>query len=191
MSATFGKKQVLLAVMVVALGVAVYLNYYFSVQNPPVTDTDTSAVSSKNLGEAINVNDDSTTIVPDESAGTTETGDPNDYFVQARNNREAARQEAINVVRDLMNDVKANDDTQKQALEKTTAIATAIEQESKIESLVKAKGFADCVAFIEDDKCSIVVRSEGLKSNEALQITEIVTEQSKIPAKNVNIVTVK
>lgn len=34
MSGIFGKKQVLLAVLVVALGVAVYLNYYFSGTEP-------------------------------------------------------------------------------------------------------------------------------------------------------------
>ena len=71
------------------------------------------------------------------------------------------------------------------------AASAAVEQESKIESLVKAKGFADCVAYIEDDKCNIVVRSDNLKDTEALQITEIVIAQSDITADNVKIVTVK
>lgn len=187
----FGKKQILMAAMVVALGVAVYLNYYFSVQSPPVADTDAQTSVSKNLGDAQYVNDNSTTIVSDNGDGTDTTGDPNDYFVQARQNRETARQEAINIVKDLMNNVKADDDTQKQALDKATAIAEAVEQESKIESLIKAKGFSDCVVYIENDKCNVVVRSDGLKPAEALQITEIVTDQSNITAKNVNIVSVK
>lgn len=190
MKSTFGKKQILLAVMVVALGVAVYLNYYFSVQSPPVTDADATTSTYGNLGEAQYVNADTTTIAADQETETTE-GDPNDYFVQARQNRETARQEALDVIKDLMNDVKANDDTQKQALDQASAIAAAIEQESKIESLIKAKGFSDCVVYIENDKCNIVVRSEDLKPAEALQITEIVTNQSNIAAKNVNIQTVK
>lgn len=190
MKTSFGKKQILLAVMVVALGVAVYLNYYFSVQSPPITDTDAAASISGNLGDAQYVNAESATTVDDQSAETA-AEDPNDYFVQARQNRETARQEALDVVKDLMNDVKANDDTQKQALEKATAIAAAIEQESKIESLIKAKGFSDCVAYIENDKCNIVVRSDGLTPVQALQITEIVTNQSNIVAKNVNIQPVK
>ncbi len=192
MSGIFGKKQVLLAVLVVALGVAVYLNYYFSAQNPPVADANASTSSSKNLGDAQYVNNGSTTTPPTggESSAAATTGDPNDYFVQARLNRENARQEALDIIRDLMNDVKASEQTQQDALAKAAAIAAAVEQESKIESLVKAKGFSDCVAYIEEDACNIVVRSADLKAAQALQITEIVTAQSNIVAQNVKIVTV-
>lgn len=59
-SSIFGKKQAVLAVLVAALGVAVYLNYYFSVQQPDVleagADTTTTTASEaddgKNLGDA-------------------------------------------------------------------------------------------------------------------------------------------
>lgn len=187
MSSIFGKKQVMLAVLVVALGVAVYLNYYFSSQNPLTKNTNTSNSSkSDNLGDAKFVDNPSTV-----TTSTSGTEDPSDYFVQARKNRETARQEAIDIIRDLMNDAKASNDTQKQALEKAAAIAAAVEQENKIESLIKAKGFSDCVAYIEDNKCNIVVKAKELKETEALQITEIVTAQSNVVAQNVNIVTVK
>lgn len=183
MSGFFGKKQVMLGFLVVALGLAVYLNYYFSTQNPLTAEVDGSTSTTKNLGDAQYVDNPSTV--------STTKADPSDYFVQARLNRENARKEALDVVRDLMNDVKASQETQEKALEKATAIAAAIEQESKVESLVKAKGFKDCVAYIEEDRCNVVVRSEKLTSAEALQITEIVTAQSKVVAQNVNIVTVK
>lgn len=55
MTRIFGKKQVLLATLIVALGVAVYLNYYFSSQQPPTTDVNgrpTSSTSSRNMGDA-------------------------------------------------------------------------------------------------------------------------------------------
>ncbi|HIW73474.1 MAG TPA: SpoIIIAH-like family protein [Firmicutes bacterium] len=193
MSGIFGKKQILLAVLVVALGVAVYLNYYFSSQNPPVADVDasTSTSGSKNLGDAQYVINGSTTTPPEGGEGTATTAaDPDDYFTQARLNRENARDEALDILRDLMNDVKASEETQQQALSEAAAIAEAVEQESKIESLVKAKGFSDCVAYIADDACNIVVRSDGMTPQEALQITEIVTAQSNVVAQNVKIVTV-
>jgi stage III sporulation protein AH len=188
MSSIFGKKQIMLAVLVVTLGIAVYLNYYFSTQNPITVDTNTSTSSSKNLGDAKFVDNPST-----ETTGKTGTvnEDPSDYFVQARKNRESVRQEAIDIIRDLMNDAKATQETQEKALATAASIAAAVEQEGKIESLIKAKGFKDCIAFIEDDKCNIVVRASDLNEAEALQITEIVTAQSKVVAQNVKIVTVK
>ena len=188
MTRIFGKKQVLLATLIVALGVAVYLNYYFSSQQPPTTDVNgrpTSSTSSRNMGDAQFVGNSSVVSSPES------TVDATDYFVQARLSRESAREEALDTVKDMMNDVKATDEVKKQAAEKAAAIAQAVEQESKIESLIKSKGFADCVVYIEGENCSIVVRSEGLKPQESVQITEIVTTQSNIVAQNINIGTVK
>ena len=188
MTRIFGKKQVLLATLIVALGVAVYLNYYFSSQQPPTTDVNgrpTSSTSSRNMGDAQFVGNSSVVSSPES------TVDANDYFVQARLSRESAREEALDIVKDMMNDVTAADEVKKQAAEKAAAIAQAVEQESKIESLIKSKGFADCVVYIEGENCSIVVRSEGLKPQESVQITEIVTTQSNIVAQNINIGTVK
>ena len=188
MTRIFGKKQVLLATLIVALGVAVYLNYYFSSQQPPTTDVNgrpTSSTSSRNMGDAQFVGNSSVVSSPES------TVDANDYFVLARLSRESAREEALDIVKDMMNDVKATDEVKKQAAEKAAAIAQAVEQESKIESLIKSKGFADCVVYIEGENCSIVVRSEGLKPQESVQITEIVTTQSNIVAQNINIGTVK
>ena len=183
MSGIFGKKQVLLATLIVALGLAVYLNYYFANKAPTVpTGTGTSS-SDKNLGDAQYVGNPST--------DTSTTEDPSDYFVQARLNRENARQEQLDIVKDMMNDVKATDEIKKQAADKVEAVTKAIEQESKIESLIKAKGFTDCVVYIEDKNCQIVVRSEGLQMQDTVQITEIVTSQSDITAQNINIVPVK
>ena len=189
MTRFFGKKQVLLATLIVALGVAVYLNYYFSSQQPPTTDVNgqptSSTSSTNNLGDAQYVGNSSVVSSTESTAA-----DSNDYFVQARLNRETARNEALDIVKDMMNDVKATDEVKKQAAEKAAAIAQAVEQESKIESLIKSKGFADCVVYIEGENCSIVVRSEGLKPQESVQITEIVTNQSNIVAQNINIGTV-
>ena len=182
MTRIFGKKQVLLATLIVALGVAVYLNYYFSSQQPPTTDVNgrpTSSTSSRNMGDAQFVGNSSVVSSPES------TVDANDYFVQARLSRESAREEALDIVKDMMNDVKATDEVKKQAAEKAAAIAQAVEQE------IKSKGFADCVVYIEGENCSIVVRSEGLKPQESVQITEIVTTQSNIVAQNINIGTVK
>ncbi len=200
MSGIFGKKQVVLAVLVAALGVAVYLNYYFSSQQPDVVGAGTSSAGttdpSKNLGDAQYVGN-SSTVPPEETtptnAGGTTTTAPSGggYFSEARQNRESARAEALDILKDVMNDIKGDDATKKEALEKAAAIAASVEQENSIESLIKAKGFADCVAYISDGECNLVVKADELKPQEAVQITEIVTTQSKIVAQNIHIVAVK
>ena len=73
------------------------------------------------------------------------------------------------------------------AAKQASAIAENILQESNVENLVTAKGFSDCVAFIENGTCSVVVASAELKPQESLQILEIVMGQTGLPAKNVQI----
>ena len=87
--------------------------------------------------------------------------------------------------------VQATAEQQAEAAKKAEAIADNILQESNIENLILAKGFADCIAFIDGDSCSVVVQAEALQSQESLQILQIVTSQSDIVAGNVQISAVK
>ncbi len=178
MAKFFGKKQVVLGTLIVALGVAVYLNYYFSdgtFVTPSTQNSTTHSTAPDNaLGNAMNVNSSATA-----------------YFEQARENREDAREEAVEMVKDILNDVKITDAEKAAAAVQVAQIAKAIEQESKIEELIKAKGFADCLVFIEDDKCSVVVKIEELTAQDAAKISQLVTAQSDVLAQNINIMAVK
>ena len=64
-------------------------------------------------------------------------------------------------------------------------------QESHIESLIAAKGFADIVVYIEGDSCSVVVQAETLQQQESMQIMQIVVSQSAIKADKVQILATK
>ncbi len=178
-----GKKTVLLGTLVLALGVAIYLNYFFA---PNPTDmlenggTQTEQPNDdKTLGEAINVN------------GGTDTPTAAEYFEQARKSRKDSREEAVQTVKELLSDVKATDAQKQTATAQAIAITKAIEQESNIENLIKAKGFADCVVYIADDACSVVVQSDSLTVQDTAKISQVVTSQANILAQNINIVTVK
>lgn len=192
----FGKKQVMLATLAVALGLAVYLNYYFAQQElGPDKTTGDSAVSQSttatggNLGDSQYVNASTT----DQNEGEEGESEPTEaaavlpYFQQARANRESAREESLSILQELANDVKSSQAVIDDATAKIAAVAQAVEQESKIESLVKAKGFADCVAYIEGENCNVVVQADGLTAAQTLQISEIITAQSDVLTGNIKI----
>ncbi len=176
MKKLFGKKQLLLGTLVVALGLAVYLNYYFA-QSPSglLGDSAQQVEPDKQLGDAMNVGAE-----PSEKS----------YFEQARESREDAREEMTRTVKELLGSAKATDEQKAEATAQAIRITKAIEQESKIESLIKAKGFADCVVYIEDENCSIVVSADTLTVQDTAKITQTVTAQSDISAQNINIVPV-
>mgnify|MGYP001347266969 CR=1 FL=1 len=180
MSKIFGKRNMMLGVLVLALGAAVYLNYSFAA--PAASSIAKAGTTAKgdHLGDAQYVGN--TTVANAQSAA---------YFKQARQNRETARSEALEMVQDLMNNAKISGNVQAEVVQKVKDMADAVDQESKIENLIKAKGFADCVVYIEGEKCNVVVPGETLTSQQTAQITEIVLAQSKVKSQNITIVPVK
>ena len=169
------KKPVVLTLLLTALGLAVYLNYYLAAV--PTAQPGSSTVG--NLGDSQFVDNPSVTPQPE------------DYFTKARQNRAQAHQQSLELIRDVLDDVKATEKMQQQASEQLKQLTDTIAQESKIENLVKAAGFAECVSYIEQDSCYVVVKAAKLSDKQALQISGIAVDQSGIAPQKISIVAVE
>ncbi len=120
-----------------------------------------------------------------DESGAVEAGS---YFDSAAVSRRKARDEAMEVLQGIVDNTGSSEDAKAGALTEITAMALTIEKEANIESLVKSKGFEDCVAVISGDSASVVVKCDReLLANELSQILEIVYEQANIVPANVTI----
>ncbi len=122
----------------------------------------------------------------DSDTGTS-SGD-NSYFAMAQIDRSRARDEALEVLNQITASTDATEDARSEAYAAIEEMAKDIENEANIETLMKAKGFEECVAVISDDAATIIVRSEGLLPSDIAQITEIVYEQASIEPLNITII---
>lgn len=183
----FAKKQWMMVALVAALGVAVYLNYYFTNEPTLSAGADTSSPSSEDgaLGDAYFVNGIVSDVLKEDTSG--DTAQTEDYFDQARASRIAAREESLRLVQETLGRADASAEEKKQAQQLASAVAQRVLQESNIENLILAKGFADSVVFIDGDACSVVVQAEQLQQQESLQILEIVLKHGSIAADKVQI----
>lgn len=111
-----------------------------------------------------------------------------DYFASSIVSRERTRDEAMQVLQNVVDDENSDESTKARALSDLAAIASAIENESKIETLVIAKGFEQCVAVINGEKINVIVKCSGLNAGQIAQINEIVYEQTGILPININII---
>lgn len=128
-----------------------------------------------------------TTAEPaDETQSGTDTG--TSFFASAVLDRERARGEALEVLMNITEDEGAGEEAKTRAYSQMERIANETDWEIDIENLIKAKGFAECVAVISEDSASIVVSSEGLTPAEIAQIKEIVYLESQIVPKDVKII---
>ena len=70
-------------------------------------------------------------------------------------------------------------------------LSKMVESEDKIESLIKAQGFSDCVVYLDGDSANIVVKTEGLVPSEAAQIKDILLSEITLKSENIRIFEVK
>ena len=201
------KRQLVLAALVVALGAAVYLNWQFG-GNSQIVDAGTS-VSDKELGaaqlgngsvdsspssavsEAVSsaVSGNIASEASSEAANTGANTDVNTYFAQARLERQKSRDASQEQVQKVLDDTTADENTKTEAANQAAEISQNIVTETNIENLVKSKGFVDCVAFIQNGACNVVVQKDGeFASADAIAIKDIVVAQAKISADKITIV---
>ena len=170
------KRNLVVLGSVLLIGGAVWLNWaLFSTAGDE--DYDPSYYAS---GEAQNNPSE------DSNAGT-QSGE-NSYFAMAQIDRSRARDEAMEVLNQITSSEDATDDARAQAYAAIEQMAIDIENEANIETLMKAKGFEECVAVISDNAATIIVKSSGLLPSQLAQITEIVWEQAGISPASVKII---
>lgn len=185
------KRRLAIALSALLIGGAVYLNWlFFFADNDAGVYDDFDATAGGDatgyLGEAVEVGGD--------LAGGLDAAEDDlaksvaNYFAVTTINRQRARDEAIEVLQNILDDINASDQHKSEALESMRVIAMNIENEANIETLVEAKGFNDCVAVISDGYCTVVVETNGLLPSEIAQIQEIVYQIASIPPANLKIV---
>ncbi len=172
----FGKAQITVAVMLLALGGAIWLNTKYL---PSET---------KYLGEASYVSNTTDGEAVETAAKPQKT--ESDYFETAKKERETIKKEIAEEVEELLDSKSLTDEDKAKALAKIEKLAANIEKENNIETLLKAKGFEKVLAVIGDSGISIVVKSEGLTSVQTLQIQDIVTSETEIVLNNIKIIPV-
>lgn len=175
------KRNAVAAGVLVVLCAGIYLNWLYGGNAVDLTKT---LDADKILGESTLVLNDSIDLSLSEANSLTESGE---YFAKMRLSRQTARDEMVTMLQETIAYAEGADTTQtNQKLEAIVADALA---ESQIESLIIAKGYRDCVAYISEDGISVAVASpaEGLTETDVSLLADIVLSQTDLPLSEVRI----
>ena len=186
--ANFGRRQLIIVGTVLLIGAAVAVNWLmFSGEGEGGYDGYQSA--SDLITSHGSADEKNNLSAGQEGAEGDEVTDVSDsYFASTQVSRQRARDEAIEVLQGVIDNEKSDDATKAQALADISQIARDMEAEANIETLIKSKGFEQCVAVINGDAASIVVKSDGLIASKISQINEIVYEQAGISPVKITII---
>lgn len=176
------KRNAIVATVLVLICAGVYLNWDMT-QNQPVDLTETL--------DAEQVMSDAVFTLAEETAAE-ELPVSADYFAQIRLSRQEARDGAVELLQETIayEDGSASPSAAVTSLDSLVSDALA---ESQIESLVIAKGFEDCVAYMSDTGIQVAVSApeDGLSSADVAKISDIVTSQTDYAVSDIRIIEVK
>ena len=161
--------------MVLMLSAAVYVNYLYA-----AGDMEGFLETGKNYGDSILVEGTANEEVTDSAA----------YFSEARVSRQQSRDEAVATIENLYGIAKDDSEEVSVLAEKAGEIAANMELENKIETLIKGKGFEDCIVYISGEYADVMVQTEGLLPTEAAVIKEAIIQETSVPVENISIVEV-
>ena len=191
MSIFLKKKQLLAATMIIALGAAVTVNWFYnsksSVDNQPESYNNFS--EGGNLGDSILV---AGTVEYTQKDKETETKDESSaYFAQARLRRSEANDEVLDLIEELSaKDVLTTIDMTK-LTNSFEEYKTAIKCQTDAENLIYAKTGSECIVIINGNSCQVIMEKNTLNDTVIFQITEIIEKNTNISAENLSIIEVK
>lgn len=178
------KKNVVAAAVLVTVCAGIYVNWLYT-EDQTVGDFTDTLDSDKILSADMLVMNDDNALTLD-AEGDTLT----DYFAAVRLSRQEARDSAVGLLQEAM---AYGDDAQTvQSNERLEEIVQVALCEAQIESLVIAKGYTDCVAYISEKGISVAVAAPegGLAQKDVAVIADIVMTQSEYTMEDIRVVEV-
>lgn len=183
------KKNMVAAAILVTVCAGIYVNWLYTEDAMAVDLTDTLDAEKVMSDDGLVLSDDMEAIAAGEEVQTTAS----DYFAAVRLSRQQARDSAVNLLQEAI--AYTGEDSGKKvesAMELEEIVQTAL-SEAQIESLVIAKGYADCVAYMSGEGISVAVASPegGLQDQDVAVIADIVMTQSQYGLEDIRVVEVQ
>ena len=183
------KKNLVAAAILVTVCAGIYVNWLY-------TEDKTAASLEDSLDTQKVMNEDTLVLSGDMeaiAAGENVVSTSTDYFAAVRLSRQQARDNAVNLLQEAMaySGSEGSKDVES-AMELEEIVQTAL-SEAQIESLIIAKGYTDCVAYMSGEGISVAVSSPegGLQQADVAVIADIVMTQSDYSLDDIRVVEVQ
>lgn len=179
------KKNLVAGAVLVTVCAGIYVNWLYTEEQAAANLTDTLNSDKLMSSDMLVMNDGSTLGVDVDAENSTIT----DYFAAVRLSRQEARDSAVGLLQEAM---AYENDTEQTSAQLDELVQTAL-CEAQIESLVIAKGYTDCVAYISNNGISVAVATPegGLQKQDVAVIADIVMTQSEFTFEDIHVVEVQ
>lgn len=181
------KKNLVAAAVLVTVCAGIYVNWLYMEDNTAASLVDSLDAEKVMSDDTLVLSEDMAAISAGEDVQTTS----GDYFAAVRLSRQQARDSAVNLLQEAMAYSEASKEAES-AMALEDIVQTAL-SEAQIESLIIAKGYTDCVAYMSGEGISVAVAAPegGLQNEDVAVIADIVMAQSDYTLDDIRVVEVQ
>lgn len=183
------KKNLVAAAVLVTVCAGIYVNWLYTEDTMTANLTDTLDAQKVMSDELLVLEGDMAAIAAGQEIATTAT----DYFAAVRLSRQQARDNALDLLQEAMSYTEALSGKEAESSVELEQIVQTALSEAQIESLIIAKGYTDCVAYMTPEGISVAVASPegGLQQEDVAVIADIVISQSDYSLTDIRVVEVQ
>ncbi len=179
-----GKKQIVIASLTVLLGAAVAVNFTIGAGKKKTgVKVDDKATTSSSVEASANYGD--TSFVSENLS------ESDAYFAKARLDKQQSRDEAAQVLAGMYQGGDMTQDELTVVESNAKSLSDRMNSESKIETVLKAQGFADALCYLSDSGANVIVKTDGLDAAGAAKIKSALLSEVELSNDSITIVEVK
>lgn len=108
-------------------------------------------------------------------------------ITKLKQERDRARSQSADEWKKVSQSSESSADTRKEAEKKLLDATKNAEAERNIETQVIAKGFDDCIAYVDDGGVSVTVKGGEVDGSKVAQIKDVIVAETNIAVKNIKI----
>jgi len=183
MSMVIKKRQLITATLVIALGAAIFVNWYYTkpgVELDPMVNAE--ARTDGDVGkDADNLGDAQYVI-----AGA--SGAQDAFFTESEMERQRSRDEAAELLNGVIKDSGSAEAAVRDAAAELARITEAIKVETDMETLIKAKTGSKCLVVFDGKTVDVILPPNVLTDTVMIQIKDIVVNKTGVSPEKITIV---
>lgn len=177
-------KKVVASLLFVLLVAFVYIGYYSDGEETVPSSIEQAETENRPVSGQVDVK------LPNMILEAKQSDDlsTEDYFLEYRIDRDRTRSRQIELLQNIVNNANSSTSERQEAQQKILAITNTLEQELKLESIIKAKGYEDAILFIQPSSVVVIVKGHNFDSTDATIIGDLVAKTTGHPLEQITII---
>lgn len=182
------KKYIVFASLVLALSAAVYINWQLSGAKTPQSAKELGAASYVSATASASDDEVQQTAALSNESKSYFSSESKSYFSSERTKRQATQDKIIDDAKEIFNLESSSDADKSEAEKNVEELLKTFTIQDSIESIVKAKGFSECLCYISDQGVSVIVPKSQLDDTSVLIIDDAVVTHYEVDYDDISVI---